>query len=542
SPTELEQLNAGVRNVSLSGGGAASTLVADEARLSGTVVYSVPGPGSSNFTSPTAWTSRAFSAAGVTSFVSQSYFSPALGNYSGIVSVVDGNSTTAGRALLSTVPMKVFPPNSASIHLTYRATDTLEAGTKGALYISLGIDSQSNGKIDKTLTLPVNGLSGVSEPQMTSLENLTGDGVWHTLTLNIGKYLPSTSFLATMTVNATTTRADMGTISLQVSNFYLQIESNATAVLAAAGTNSRSGGDFRITSGDVQIGFLSSVVLSAPVWVSGQLQANSAGGFEVSFGGISFTSANTASAPVTAGWSILAYGPNDSLTSAEINGASVPATPTRGGYVITQTIDGPADVTLSYLTVQDSLSVVDALGNPIGASLTVSDDFGHKLLAVSVPGTGLVLQIIPGRYVYNLSYDGNQVGSRTVQLSTSNSTRLQASVLPVSFVVEDILGRPVQNSQVTVQTGQLPSRSEFTNGKGVADFEFAARASYNVGVSIGGSRVYNQTIVASTPGAVIVIQSTSVPEWIYAVVILLVVGVPSTIAIVNRLFLKKQNK
>jgi hypothetical protein len=498
--------------------------------LGGQIEYALPNAGDANFSVPNDWHAEAGSTSTADAFASDKYWSPAQQAYTGLVSISSTNSSqtqTKGvpsSATLSTSPLSIPGQSDVTLHLTYRALDTVTApGNQTALDFAVGIDSLSNGVIDKTVLFPVSGIA--PKPSAgKALGDLTGDGAWHQMVVNLTGDLPMHNFEATLTLNATSSSGDKGSVLLQVTGAYLEVHSPASDVLSATGHGTKAGWTVQVLNHASNIGYLSPATLDVKLWIANPLTTSNGDEFNAGFGALSLTNSVSTRVSIEA-QRILVLGPNSSLSASYLNGAISPATPTPGGYVIDQNATGPLSVRLDYSGVSDyKIAVVDASGLPIPATLTVSDLYQNRLLSTTVQSAGAFLHVLPGQYVVTATFDGYPAGSLAVDTRSSSGATLHTLVYHVGFHVTDILNGPISNVVVSLNSSAGYSTSALTDAAGHVSFEIVANEAYSVTVSSGGSTLANEGITASTDGEVISISTTYTPTWAFILSIALVVS------------------
>ena len=513
--------------------------------FSGPISYTAPSTGSQNFTDPTAWSARATPIPGVSAVASDKYYSVSAGNYTGIVSITASNISSklpsSGSATLTTVPLDILDFQGVTLHLTYRAVDSISSpNNRTSLYFAVG----TQGPAGATYYFPVPGLSAKTF-HGPLIENLTADGQWHQLTSNLGAFLPSHVSLLSLMVNATATNSENGGLQLQVTDAYISVNGSASSMLGGSLAQRGNGGSVTVALASPEVSILGNATMQIPFWVAGSPETTTGESFAVSFPGVVaglYKGTNlklTYVRGTSLGESFLILGPNSSLSSAVLNGNGTSPTQTNGGYVITQTTNGANALTLNYNTVPYKVAIVDAGGKPLSAGLSISDELGNILLVAQIPASGTTLHLIPGTYVLSTSFDNQTVASSVDTISAANQTTIRTSVFEEGFRVTNVLGSPIPYAQVTLQLQGATTNTGTTDGSGTVYFEMVQNAPYTIRVSSGGSVLSTQSVSPNVNGALITIQTGYAPPSIIEFAVLLIAWIVGVVALVPRLLRRR---
>ena len=523
--------------------------------FNGLITYVTPDEGSLNFSDPTAWSAHATSIPGISALASEKYYSTTEGNYTGIVSVTASNTSSrlpkSTSAAIASVPLDIAGFQEATLHLTYRAVDTIsKPNNRTSLYFAIETPGEQG---------PGAGTYFFPAPHLSSdafrgelVDNLTADGQWHQLSSNIGSYISPHMSTISLVFNATATNSENGTLQLQVTGAYVTVTGSASLVVDATLSQKGTAGSVAIALANPEVSILGNATMQVPFWVKGSLQTTNGSSFTATLPSLTTGLYKTTGKPVlfTAGktqtYSFAVLGPNSSLNSAVLNRVGVSPIPTNGGYVIAGANSGNATLVLDYATVPYRVAVDDAGTNQISVSFSISDELGTPLLNATVPVGGKTFYLIPGTYSMSAGFEGLSVMSSTVIITAANGTTIHASVFKEGFQVEDTLGRPVPYATVTLKLVNSSLYPEgvvdvgTTDSSGRVYFEMVQNgllqgSSYTVTVSSGGSTLTTQPVSASVNGALITIQTGYTPPSIIEYVIFAIIGIVLVVALGPRL-------
>ncbi len=543
SKTNLSNLAQAPQRFNISIAGSSARVPSSEIGFANSIRYTVPGPGNRDFSNGTVWRSSLSASQGVSAFSSTHYWSPQQRAYSAIVSIDDNSVTNRSNASITSNELGVYGATSLWLNVTYRAVAPPEVAGKGAsLYLKVGIDSRSNGVIDQSLLFPVSGFSP-KEPGAIVVQNLTNDGLWHELRVNLGQLVRVQNFRLVMEMNATSTPPFVGSMALQVAQAFVEVTANPADVLSATLDQTAGSGVVTFTHQKAQIGILTPVSLQIPLWASGEAQASNGGTFNVTIASPSFraylgtmtpTSGDnrtttghkkTVYFPTSVGSRhILVLGSNSSLRGAYINGNFIHPLATSGGFVLDARVPGSSmNVGLAYRTVAFGISIVDANGRPLSAAVDVRDLFGRELFGAPVSNNGATLNLTPGSYNMSVTFDSASVGSSAVVVRSGGDMTIPVPVYRIGFRVTDVLGRAVTNAAIVLVHGGS-TQTGTTDSNGETFLQLVGGATYSLKAVLAGAVLANEQITAGPNGALVSIQTSYIPTWLQVTALLMIVS------------------
>lgn len=534
----------------LSGG----SFVGGMTAITGSYSYSVPPAFSAD---PGAWTIASSSTGNGTAFASPDYYAFDLGKYVGRLSgyVPDGLSTV--ETSLRSLSYITYGGPSATLEIQYRASYSVRRGNFSAqdFFIAADIDPTMRNNYNESVFLPVAG-SSTNMPTsgcQSSVSNfgsgtkeiwgtyLVGDNTWRTLSLSLPSNLPKQGFNVRIRSCISSLPGFSGIMQLDVLAAKVVLKGPASSIFQ---TSLSYASPVAVIVYLPQAAHLSSVGVRANLTLDLSLQANSR---------INWADGADFSGRISPPQSF-------SLNKSAILRAEALAPLHLEGVLVNSAVAGLAEMSsVNEIRVHDSPSSGSVFlhtanlstGTPLTSytvglasrpvEVTVLDRNGHgvpgaqvfpTVEGTSIPGSyftdtsgGVRLELVSWSFQIAASFQGNKVGSDSIDVGNQTSLSIGANVYSITASVLDSHNHPFAGAVITLTIGNYSISGE-TDSRGLYSFHAVGNGIYNATVSFGGQVYFSGSIGAAANNVVVVLATSYLPQTFQLIVVALAAIVP----------------
>ena len=547
-----QAIPSGTLTLPLALGGA--ELIPGASSVVGTYSYTVPPSPQQN---PQAWTQSSTASGNATSFASPQYYAFDLGtSVLRVAGTVPNSASTATSSLIS-LPSYAFKGTNAVLHVKYKASYIINAGTLSSqnLFIAADLDPTLTNNYNETILLPLSGSSTTipqsgcppSSAQGTTFETVTpsaflvGDGTWRTLSVDLPASLQPSGFNLILRSCLSTSPGFSGELDLEVASVGIVLVGQASELIGSSFSQAPTQLSVALLP---QTSLLSAGGIAANLTVTLVSQLNSSIGWAdtsnfsgtlaspppATVGNPAFGPVETSGEPRFGG--ILLDSAVSNLTeTGQFNGAPAsislsPGIALLGGGLTSGPVSG-VHYTVGLRSEPVSVAVQDQDKNGVpGVALsTFVDGRGIPVKSVTNSSGVAKFQMVPWTFQINATYAGTHVGETQVDARSQESATITANLYSLALLVKDSRGGALSGAQVTLQFGNFSLAGQ-TDDQGRYAFEAIPNSFYNLTIGVGGGTYFSGQVGTGDHLGGVVVTTTYFPPSLQLSILLLIAVVP----------------
>jgi hypothetical protein len=487
------------------------TLLPQSFSFTGVANYSEP---SANFSTapPGTWLASAASTGNATAYASSRYYSAQLGASIGRLAAWVPDSSSGASLQLLSKPSLIYGSSNPSLVVDYKAiyVNNATSAPSQIFYLAIDYDPTLKGNFSQSLLFP---LAGSFVPANSSVGgSLLADDSWHTLSLNLGSYINSSTFLFRIRAVISTTTPYVGQSELDLQSAFVSVQMPATNIVVTY-LDSRTG-NLELSYGTATYALPSatSVLINASYTAVQSLSMTPSS--PTSFSS-SFTLPVANSSLQVADLSIYnifpSYSPLVSINGTQVSlQTSGPVVVLDGNYFNGDPSSSNITFTYEVPAIPVALSFTDSDGALVpGVAVTASpvDVYSISSNETTNQNGTVAFKLLPAGYQIYATYQGQPIYFNPfLKVSGPLILNLNSSIYQISVEVQSASGNTLPYVPVSFATGNY-SISGLTDVNGRFTFQAAAGAVYLVTVTNPDGTSYQQSIRASANNILLIIQS-----------------------------------